>query len=274
MLEHQLKKALCLIMLSTTGLFAQQNDAHFSLNGDWRFQPSVALVPKEAGDLGQAISSEGYTTKLPNTVLNALLENGVIEDPFYRTNENRLQWLEKKDWIFEKTFDASTEMLTAKHTELILRGVDTYAEVYLNEALLFNADNMFRTWKADVRTYLKPKGNVLKIYFTSPITKEKTASENSYVDFPDVSGSGTRMFTRKPQFHYGWDWGPRLVTCGLQDAEIFSWSDVKISDVFIKQNVLTKQNAKLQMQLSVECDADKKVAVNIDFGGQMWLMWI
>ena len=262
MLEHLLKKATCLLMLSTTGLFAQRNDAHFSLNENWHYQPSVALVSKDANDLGQSISSEGYTTKLPNTVLNALLESGVIEDPFYRTNESRLQWLEKKDWIFEKTFDASTEMLTAKHTELILRGLDTYAEVYLNDALLFNADNMFRTWKADVRTYLKPKGNLLKIYFTSPITKEKTASENSYVDFPD----GTRMFSRKAQFHYGWDWGPRFVTCGIQDAEIFSWSDVRISDVFLKQNDLSAKNAQLQAQVSINSDADKKVLVNIDFG--------
>ena len=262
MLEHLLKKATFLLMLTTTGLFAQQDDAHFSLNEGWHFQPSVALVSKDAGDLGQAISSEGYTTKLPNTVLNALLDNGVIEDPFYRTNESRLQWLEKKDWIFEKSFDASTEMLVAKHTELILRGLDTYAEVYLNDALLFNADNMFRTWKADIRSYLKPKGNVLKIYFTSPITKEKSASDNSYADFPD----GTRMFSRKAQFHYGWDWGPRFVTCGIQDAEIFSWSGVKISDVFLKQGTVNKQKAQFQAQIGVESDADSKMLVNIDFG--------
>jgi hypothetical protein len=109
--EHLLKKATLLIMLlTTTGLIAQQSDAHFSLNDGWHFQPSVALVSKDVNDLGQSISSEGYNTKLPNTVLNSLLENGVIDDPFYRTNESRLQWLEKKDWIFEKSFDASTEM--------------------------------------------------------------------------------------------------------------------------------------------------------------------
>ncbi len=266
MLEHLLKKALSLLMFSTTGLFAQQNDAHFPLNEGWHFQPAVALVSKDATDLGQSISSEGYTMKLPNTVLNSLLENGVIEDPFYRTNESRLQWLEKKDWIFEKTFDASTEMLAAKHTELLLRGLDTYAEVYLNDALLFNANNMFRTWSADVRSYLKPKDNRLKIYFTSPITKEKNASENSYVDFPD----GTRMFSRKAQFHYGWDWGPRLVTCGIQDAEIFSWSGVKITDVYLKQTALSTQKAQLQAQVSVACDVDKKVLVSVDFGGQQF----
>jgi beta-mannosidase len=264
MLEQLLKKAIFLLMIPTTGLFAQQNDAHFSLNEGWHFQPSVALISKDANDLGQGISSEGYNTKLPNTVLNALLENRVIEDPFYRTNETRLQWLEKKDWIFEKSFDASTEMLTSKHAELILRGLDTYAEVYLNDALLFNADNMFRTWKADIRSYLKPKGNQLKIYFTSPITKEKAASDNSYVDYPD----GTRMFSRKAQFHYGWDWGPRFVTCGIQDAEVFSWSNVKISDVFLKQINVSKQQAQYQAQIGIETDVDKKMIVNMDFGAQ------
>jgi beta-mannosidase len=238
------------------------------LNDGWHFQSSVALVSKNSNDLGQAISSEGYSTKLPNTVLNALHENGVIEDPFYRSNESRLQWLEKKDWIFEKSFDASTEMLTAQHTELILKGLDTYAEVYLNDALLFNADNMFRTWKSDVRSYLKPKGNLLKIYFTSPIQKEKSAADNSYVDFPDVSGSGTRMYSRKAQFHYGWDWGPRLVTCGVQNAEIFSWSGVKLTDVFVKQISVTKQKAQLQAQVSIEADADKKMTLSLDFGNQ------
>ena len=59
MLEHLLKKVTFLLMISTTGLFAQQNDAHFSLNEGWHFQPSVALVSKDAGDLGQTISSEG-----------------------------------------------------------------------------------------------------------------------------------------------------------------------------------------------------------------------
>ncbi len=263
MFEHLLKKATLLLMFSsTTGLFAQKNDAYFSLNEGWHFQPSVALVSKDANDLGQTISSEGYSTNLPNTVLNSLLEKGIIEDPFYRTNESRLQWLEKKDWIFEKSFDATTEMLLAKHSELILRGLDTYAEVYLNDALLFNADNMFRTWKADIRTYLKPKGNNLKIYFTSPITKEKTAADNSYADFPD----GTRMYSRKAQFHYGWDWGPRLVTCGIQNVEIFSWDDVKMSDVFVKQLNLTRERAQLQAQLGIESDTEKKVNVTIDFG--------
>ncbi|MDZ7878267.1 MAG: glycoside hydrolase family 2 protein [Saprospiraceae bacterium] len=262
MLEYQLKKAIFLLMLIPIGLLAQQSEAHFSLKDSWHFQPSVALIPKDANDMGQTLSSEGYTTRLPNTVINALLENGVIDDPFYRTNEARLQWLEKKDWIFEKRFDASTEMLSAKHSELILRGLDTYAEVYLNDALLFNADNMFRTWKSDVQSYLKPKGNVLKIYFTSPLTKEKIAAANSYTDLPD----GTRMFSRKAQFHYGWDWGPRIVTCGLQDAEIYSWSNVKISDVYFKQINVSAQKAQFQAQLGVETDAEKKLTVKIDFG--------
>ena len=68
-------------------------------------------------------------------MLNALFENKLIEDPFLRDNESRLQWLEKKDWIFQKRFDATDKMMAANHAELILTGLDTYADVYLNDAL-------------------------------------------------------------------------------------------------------------------------------------------
>ena len=173
---HFLKRTLLISMISTATLTAQ-NVAHFALNDGWHFQPAFSSAKPKADDLGQNISEDGYPTQLPNTALNALFENGVIEDPFYRTNEARLQWLEKRDWVFEKTFDAPPEsrFLSGRaHVELVLRGLDTYAEVTLNGVQIIRADNMFRTWRADVRNTLRATGNVLKIYFTSPLTKEKT----------------------------------------------------------------------------------------------------
>lgn len=253
--------SLLLLILPMTVLSAQ-NGNHFPLNEGWHFQPSVALRPQDANDLGQNLTAEGYSTKLPNTVLNALFENGVIEDPFYRKNESRLQWLEKKDWIFEKNFDATPEMQSATHVELVLKGLDTYAEVYMNEVLIISADNMFRTWQADIRNFIRPKDNHLKIYFTSPLSKEKTASELSYADFPDVNNT-LRMFSRKAQFHYGWDWGPRFVSCGLQNAEIITWSNVIMRDMSIKQLSLANDLAHLQGQVVIESDADNK-NVNVD----------
>ena len=256
------KATLLTLMISTT--INAQSILTTSFNNDWTFQSSMELSPSK-DNLGQNIKSDWYETKLPNTVLNSLFEKGLIEDPFVRNNEAHLQWLEKNDWIFQKKFDATPDMLSAKHVELILNGLDTYADVYLNDALIIRGNNMFRTWKADVRNYIRPKENLLKIYFTSPISKEKTANNNSYTDFPAIP-ENTRVYTRKAGFHYGWDWGPRFVTCGLQSAEIQTWNDIKMTDIFLKQVKLTKDTAIIDAQISVESSKETNVTLDIQFG--------
>ena len=256
------KATLLTLMISTTT--NAQNILITSLNNDWTYQ-SAHELSSDKNDLGQNIKSVWYKTHLPNTVLNSLFENGIIEDPFVRNNEARLQWLERNDWIFQKQFDATPDMLSAKHVDLILNGLDTYADVYLNDALVISGNNMFRTWKADVRNYLHPKDNMLKIYFTSPISKEKTANNNSFTDFPAIPDN-TRVYTRKAGFHYGWDWGPRFVTCGLQSAEIQTWNDIKMTDVFLKQIKLTHDTAIIDAQISVESTTETNVTFDIQFG--------
>ncbi len=264
-MTHLSVKATFLTLMISTQLFTQ-NIQTISLNDGWIFQAAVELNYR-TGDLGKDIKSDWYKTQLPNTTLNALFENKLIEDPYVRNNEARLQWLENSDWIFQKQFDVSTEVMKSSHADLILYGLDTYADVYVNDALVVKADNMFRTWKADVRNFLKPTGNTLKIYFTSPIRKEKNASDNSYTDFPAIP-ENTRIFTRKAGFHYGWDWGPRLVTCGVQSVELQAWSNFKISDVFLKQASVTQKQATIQAQVTVESAIDTKVTVDIQFGNE------
>jgi beta-mannosidase len=244
-----------------------QTPMTIQLNDDWHFQPTVAIVPPNEKDLGRNINADGYKTKLPNTALNALYENGAIEDPYYRTNEKNLQWLEKKDWIFDKTFDVSPELLKSEKIDLILRGVDTYADVMLNDALVYKADNMFRTWKADVRPYLKEKGNVLRIVFTSPLTREKIMADDALVDYPDVYNT-TRVYSRKAQYHYGWDWGPRYVSCGLQSAELQAWTMLQIEDVFTKQISLTREKATLETQVTINSTKDTTVTVTVTANGK------
>ena len=75
-LQH-VKATLSVFMISTT-LFAQSIQTT-TLNNDWSFQSAVELSPR-VDDLGHDIKSGWYPTQLPNTVLNALFENKVIED--------------------------------------------------------------------------------------------------------------------------------------------------------------------------------------------------
>ena len=100
-----------------------------------------------------------------------MLRNKLIPDPFYRDNEKSLQWIGLTDWEYQTTFNVTPEILERDNIDLVFEGLDTYANVYLNNESLLNADNMFRTWRTDCKRLLRAGANTLRIRFRSPINE-------------------------------------------------------------------------------------------------------
>ncbi len=213
------------------------------------------------------------TAKVPGTIHTDLIDNKLIEDPFYRTNEKKIQWIDKKDWEYKTTFKVAPEMHQKKNIVLNFDGLDTYADVYLNDTLILQANNMFRSWEVDVKKFVKQGDNQLKVILHSPIKKGLALLEASPYGFPanmDQSENGEigdkkiSMFTRKAGYHYGWDWGPRLVTSGIwKPITLKAWDVLRITDVFIKQPNITKEEAKIEFEVSVNVDENFLGKINI-----------
>ena len=211
----------------------------------------------------QANTPAWKPVKIPVSAHTALLQNGMIEDPYWRDNEEKLQWIEKEDWEFQTTFDVSADVLARKHIELIFKGLDTYAQIYLNDSLLLETDNMFRTWRADAKRYLKPKGNKLHIYFESPLKKTELPWKNLGYELP----GGQRTLSRKAQFHYGWDWGPRFVGCGiLQKPSLEAWDDFIFENLFITTQSVTPEKARMVARFRYHSDLKFPVVVQFKEG--------
>lgn len=244
------------ILLATLALLPMLADAQTnvlpirqSVNVPWEFR--------------QANTQTWKPTQVPVSVHTALLKNGMIEDPFYRDNEEKLQWIEREDWEFQCSFDVTEEVLAKKHIELIFRELDTYAKVFLNDTLILETDNMFRTWTADVKKWLKPSGNKLHIYFESPIKKVEQDWKNLGYELP----GGIRTMTRKAQFHYGWDWGPRFVGCGiLKTPEILAWDDILIENIFVTTQSISKENARMIARIRYRSDFAGPVSLVAQYG--------
>ncbi|HMR83927.1 MAG TPA: glycoside hydrolase family 2 TIM barrel-domain containing protein, partial [Niabella sp.] len=152
-----------------------------------------------------------YAATVPGTVHTDLLANRLIADPYYRDNGKKLQWIDTVNWEYKTSFAAGTEMLKKKHIELVFDGLDTYADVYLNNQLLLSANNMFRQWRADVKKILKPN-NTLHIVFHSAKNKADSMAKAA---LPLVLPDNPRAYVRKAQYHFGWDWGPIFITSGI-----------------------------------------------------------
>ena len=160
-------------------------------------------------------STKWYVAKVPGEVHLDLLNNKLIPDPFYRDNEKKVQWVERKNWTYRTSFDVSAKTLTLQQLKLVFDGLDTYADVYLNGKRILTADNMFRQWMVDVKKLVKLKGNELLIQFHSAQNKVDSLAK---ADLPYLIPDNPRTYVRKAQFHFGWDWGPKLTGCGIWKA--------------------------------------------------------
>lgn len=202
---------------------------------------------------------------VPGTIHTDLIASKLIEDPFYRTNEEKLQWIDKKDWEYATILTITSEEFSKNNIVLNFEGLDTYADVYLNDKLILQANNMFRTWEINVKSLVKLGDNQLRVLLHSPVKKGLEILATSPYGYPavndqsEIGGLGDKkisVFTRKAGYHYGWDWGPRLVTSGIWRPVILkAWNGIKITDSYIKQPKITKELASLVADVTVEIDA-------------------
>ena len=240
-------------------------DMSVSLENGWRFR--------------QANMHDWHPATVPGTVHTDLADNGMISDPYIGMNERDVQWIDKEDWVYETTFDVDDSLFFLNNIELCFDGLDTYADVELNGTKILSSDNMFRGWTVPVSGLLKRRDNRLSVYFHSPIRigLEKY-SELPYTypacnDEPQswhggLFGKGVSVFTRKAGYHYGWDWGPRLVTSGIwRPVRLRGWDGVKINDVFYHQDSVSEREARLTVAVELTCDEELSgvtVAVHAD----------
>ncbi|OFY50581.1 MAG: hypothetical protein A2W85_00815 [Bacteroidetes bacterium GWF2_41_31] len=184
----------------------------------------------------------------PGDVHLALMSKGIIPDPFFRDNENKVQWVGESDWIFKTSFDVPATMLGHDEVNLVFEGLDTYAEVWINDSLVLKSDNMFRRWEIPVKAILQKNNNLLQVRFSSPVPINQTKATQYGVPLPEI-----RAFTRKAPYQFGWDWGPKLVTMGIwRPLYLEAWSEAKLKEVFIDQHTVTDSVAQIMVNVLIE----------------------
>ena len=205
--------------------------------------------------------SKKYKAEIPGTVHTDLFQNKLIPDPFFGANEKQLQWIENETWEYETYFSLSKSEFLNQNIDLEFDGLDTYATVYLNGIVVLEANNMFRKWLISAKSDLKKDNNHLKIIFHSAVQKGKADAKKLPYTLPE----NERIFVRKAQYQFGWDWGPRFVTAGIwQKVQLKFWNAAKIENVRYDQKVLNENQALLDVILTI--DVQKADKYQIYFG--------
>ena len=250
--------------------FVNSHRRNVSSSNQFRKQssPGRITIPVHSGWQFREVGKNDWRPAIvPGCVHTDLLNNKLIDDPFYRDNEQKLQWIGKTDWEYQTTFNVTPELLARDNIDLIFEGLDTYANVFLNDEPLLNTDNMFRTWRADAKRLLKPGANTLRIRFRSPINEvlPLMAKMNYQLPAGNDQGEKTSPHTRKAPYQFGWDWGPRFVTSGVwRPVYLEAWNRARVEDLHILQKQVTADAARLTAEIEVVADAETSATIIVD----------
>lgn len=208
--------------------------------------------PERPLDADFTTESDWLPASSPGTVHQDLLAAGRIPDPFIGLNENDVQWIGERDWLYHCRFDLPPDVAEPQTIALCCDGLDTFATVWLNGARILVSDNMFVPQRVNVASLLQPGRNELRILFESALRIGKQR-EAEYGQMRVWNGDPSRVYVRKAQYHYGWDWGPCLMTAGpWRDIRIESY-DARIADVHCPAEVAADlRSARLPIVVEIE----------------------
>ena len=161
---------------------------------------SLQRVPIETGwQFREAGKENWYPATVPGSVHTDLLKNKVIDDPFYRDNEAKQQWIGKTNWEYRTTFQVTDALLAHKNLELVFEGLDTYADVYLNEKPILKADNMFRTWRVNCADVADKRQQHFADFISITHQRDPTANGKDELPVAGRQRPGRENFTSHSQ---------------------------------------------------------------------------
>lgn len=233
---------------------------------------SITINIDQNWEFSEKDSKLWMPAQVPGTVHADLLNNEQIPDPYYRFNEDSIQWIENSDWVYRTTFNINPDLLLYNVVELHFAGLDTYASVFVNDTLILETDNMFIDWTVDVKKSLQVGNNELKVIFHSAVDKglEKLQKLDYYLPAANEQApvdKRTNVFTRKAPFHYGWDWGPRMVTAGIwRKVSLRAHDYAIIENIHVQTLDITTKQAKLKANANIRVfeAGDYKLSLNIN----------
>ncbi len=234
-----------------------------SLNGTWSFK---ATDPHRMLPSGRSDVTRWMKASVPGTVHTDLLACRRIADPYYRRNELGVQWIDTVQWLYRKEFVVTASFLRADIVELVAEGLDTYAKISINGTTIAETANMFIGHRFNVKSHLCQGKNVIEIIFDSPTSRSKQLEKK--FGALRVALEPHRVYVRKAQYSFGWDWGPKLTTSGIwRSISLEASSNARLRDPFVKVVSVNRRKAVLRASINVDRFGDVPLTLRVDVRG-------
>ncbi|GBC95380.1 Beta-galactosidase BoGH2A [bacterium HR16] len=243
-----------------------------SLNGRWNlfyFEPGQGV--QKGAHREDFSERDAIAVDVPGDVHTALIRAGILPDPYYDENPEACGWVEDYEWWYRTRFSVPSDM-QGERFDLVFEGLDTLADIYLNGEKVGSAQNMFTPYRFDVTEHLRRGGeNTLAICFHSVVLEAEKKDVSRYW----AAFYKPRVWVRKAQMNWGWDWGPRFVTVGVwRPVRLEAHSVARIAHLFAHTLRLTENGAEVRLSAEIEAIGEEQRPLVVSFfvrdHGQDW----
>lgn len=236
-----------------------------SLAGTWDLKAEGNIYNTDMG------LKPSPTVTFPGDIQSAILKANPDFDPYYRDNELKFQVPGQTYWTCTRNFYVAKKMLS-NHQFIELDGIDTFADIYINNVLVGHTENFFRLWRFDVTGILHEGENKIQIKFTP--SEAIAIEEAKKIPYPipcsiyDVT-SPNRNLVRKTQCQAGWDWGPCIMAMGIYNSIKIIQTKTGFIDYIQTKTVPLKKN-EWQVEVTTHINSLKEgsVPVSISIDGE------
>ena len=206
----------------------------------------------------QAGWEEFLPASVPGSVYHDLMQNGKMDDPFWRDNFPKALKRMDYDYEYKTEFAADKALLKSDAVLLRFEGIDTVADIFLNGEKLGHTENMHRTFEFEVKDLLKEEGNELRVLLHSPTRFIKEEYKHNVADGSEEAMVGFANL-RKTHCMFGWDWGPRLPDAGLwRPVKLLGIEKARVDSVYVTQK---HEDGKVTLHFDVDADVYDREAL-------------
>lgn len=210
-------------------------------------------VLKRGGDHAFPIRGGFMQANVPCDVITPLMENGVIEEPFLKDNTKDIMWIRNLSWWFVKDFTVDSELLAQEEVRLFIEMLDYKADIMVNGIPVAQHKNTFVPFYEDIKRFLHEGENQIIIRLTSGVEDYYDRDSVSFYCDSSFAVHDQRIYLRKPQFTYGWDWCKPVPTCGIgRNIYLEGVSGARISAFRADTLSISEEKAELDLFFEIE----------------------
>jgi len=195
---------------------------------DWKIQYKDKMIP----------------SKVPGDITIDFWRANLVANPYFALNYQECAWIGRTDFTYSYDLDVSEEMLKEESVELFFKGIDLFSTIFVNGQEIGKTKNMFLGYKFEIKPLLKVGKNLIEVKMESTLNRADKIDTTGYYSIFNEP----RIFLRKTQCHFGWDWAPKICGYGIWDDCLLNvGSKYKISNA----KIITDNDGSVAFQISL-----------------------